>query len=330
MLNGPQVQTAPVLHGNRFLIKGYFSTIPSMDRHVTAFLEHLAGERGLSQNTVNAYRNDLDGLTTFCAAKSTNEPELINWSRFDEVKVVEFIQHLGERGYSNATKSRKIASLRSFMRFLREEGVTNDLPTRRVKAPRGGKPLPKSLTLDEVESLIDHVTDASSPTELRDRAVVELLYAGGLRISEMTALDINHVNFDNSTVRVFGKGSKERIVPIYEPAMDAVAEYLTIGRPHLGKFQDREALFLNARGRRITRQGLWLQLKKIALTAGITTKITPHMLRHSFASHLLNGGASLRHVQELLGHESISTTQIYTHLTSEHVRREYDAAHPRA
>jgi integrase/recombinase XerD len=160
--------------------------------------------------------------------------------------------------------------------------------------------------------------------------VVELLYAVGLRISELTALDIKNVNFDNSTIRVFGKGSKERVVPVYDPAMDALAEYLTFGRSKLGRFQDEDAMFLNARGRRITRQGLWLQLKKIAVACGIVRRVTPHMLRHSFASHLLNGGASLRHVQELLGHENIATTQIYTHLTSEHVRREYEAAHPRA
>ena len=301
-----------------------------MDPQVTAFLDHLSGERGLSQHTVNAYRNDLEGLTTFVEDEFGSNTVPIDWNRFDEKAVTEYVLDLDTRAYSNATKSRKVASLRSFMRFLREEGITDDLPTRRLKSPRGGKPLPKSLTIDEVGNLLDHVADASTPTQLRDRAVIELLYAGGLRISELTNLDVNNVNFDNSTIRVFGKGSKERIVPIYDPAMDAIADYITIGRPKLGKFQDEHALVLNARGSRITRQGLWLQLKNIAAAAGITRQITPHMLRHSFASHLLNGGASLRHVQELLGHENIATTQIYTHLTTEHVRREYDAAHPRA
>lgn len=301
-----------------------------MDRSVTAFLEHIEGERGLSENTVSAYRNDLAGLVEFAVEAFSSNPESIDWKRFDEAQVAEYVHRLDQREYSSTTRSRKIASLKSFMRFLREEGITSDLATRRLKAPRGGKPLPKSLTLDEVESLLNYISDASSPAELRDRAVVELLYAGGLRISEATALNVDHVNFDNSTIRLFGKGSKQRIVPIYDPAMDALAEYLILGRPRLGKYQDPDAMFLNARGRRISRQGLWLQLKKIAVAAGITRHVTPHMLRHSFASHLLNGGASLRHVQELLGHESISTTQIYTHLTSEHVRREYDAAHPRA
>ncbi len=301
-----------------------------MDRHIIAFLEHLTGERGLSNNTVVAYRNDLEGLAEFASDTESEHSAPIDWNLFDEERVAEFVKTLDDRGYSNSTRSRKIASLRSFMRFLREEGITDDLPTRRLKSPRGGKPLPKSLTIDEIEALLNQVSAASSPNALRDRAVIELLYAGGMRISEITALDIDHVNFDNSTVRIFGKGSKERIVPIYDAAMDAVAEYLTFGRRHLGKHQEAEAMFLNARGKRITRQGLWLQIKKIALAAGVTKNLTPHMLRHSFASHLLNGGASLRHVQELLGHENIATTQIYTHLTSEHVRREYDAAHPRA
>ena len=149
------------------------------------------------------------------------------------------------------------------MRFLREEGITNDLATRRLKAPRGGKPLPKSLTIDEIEALLNQVSDAiESPTELRDRAVIELLYAGGLRISEITALNVDHVNFDNSTVRIFGKGSKERIVPIYDAAMEAIAEYLTIGDAIEANSQDPDALFLNARGKRITRQGLWLQTQE--------------------------------------------------------------------
>ncbi len=318
------------MHGKRRLAHPDFSTIRRMDRNIIAFLEHLAGERGLSENTIGAYRNDLAGLTAFIDEASVSDSKEIDWEGFDEARVADFVQHLDERGYASATRSRKIASLRSFMRFLREEGITSDLATRRLKAPRGGKPLPKALSIDEVDSLLDQVTQGSTPAELRDRAIVELLYAGGLRVSEATDLDVDHVNFDNFTIRVLGKGSKERIVPIYDAAMDALADYYALGRPKLGKFQDQDAMFLNARGTRITRQGLWLRLKQIAFDAGITRKITPHMLRHSFASHLLNGGASLRHVQELLGHENIATTQIYTHLTSEHVRREYDAAHPRA
>ena len=265
------------MHGQFTFPSSRFSTIPNMDRHIIAFLEHLAGERGLSENTVVAYRNDLTGLAEFAADPRYQESGSIDWNQFDEERVADFVRCLNERGYSNSTRSRKIASLKSFMRFLREEGITNDLATRRLKAPRGGKPLPKSLTVDEIEALLNQVSDAKSPTELRDRAVIELLYAGGLRISEITALDVDHVNFDNSTVRIFGKGSKERIVPIYDAAIDAIAEYFTIGRRRLGKSQDPEALFLNARGNRITRQGLWLQIKKIALASWSDQKShTPH------------------------------------------------------
>ncbi len=288
----------------------------------------------MSGHTVDAYRNDLNGLVDFLQPSSgsgiANGKVEIRWNLVDERCIADYLEHLDTREYAPSTKSRKIASLRSFMRFLREEGVTNTQPTKKLKSPRSGRPLPKSLSLDEVELLLNSVNLAETPAELRDRAMVELMYAGGLRVSELTSLDLKHVSFDNATVKCLGKGSKERIVPIYDPAMEAVADYVAIGRPFLGARQDPNALFLNQRGQRITRQGFWLQLKKLATDAGITKKITPHMLRHSFATHMLSGGASLRHVQELLGHEDISTTQIYTHLSSEHVRRDYDAAHPRA
>ena len=157
------------LHAQLSFTRSDFSTIRCMDRNITAFLDHLAGERGLSENTVEAYRNDLAGLTTFIDESSICDPEAVDWDRFDEGRVADFVQHLDERGYASATRSRKIASLRSFMRFLREEGVTSDLATRRLKAPRGGKPLPKALSIEEVESLLDQVTEASTPAELRDR-----------------------------------------------------------------------------------------------------------------------------------------------------------------
>ncbi len=305
-----------------------------MNPQLRNFLDHLAGERGMSVHTVSAYRNDLNGLIDFLRPSNGNgtaDSHLeIHWNLVDERCIADYLMHLETRGYAASTKSRKIASLRSFMRFLREEGVTSTQPAKKLKAPRSGRPLPKSLTLDDVEMLLDFVSRAESPAELRDRAMVELMYAGGFRVSELTSLDLSHVSFDNATVRCLGKGSKERIVPIYDPAMEAVADYVAIGRPFLGRRQDRHALFLNQRGGRITRQGFWLQLKRVAFDAGITKRITPHMLRHSFATHMLSGGASLRHVQELLGHEDISTTQIYTHLSSEHVRRDYDASHPRA
>lgn len=285
----------------------------------------------MSSNTVDAYRNDLTGLIEFLTGLQIETENIeVAWNNIDEQRIAEFIDDLDSRGYSPSTRSRKIASLRAFMRFLKEEGITDHMPTRRLKSPRSGPTLPKSLTIEEVCMLLDQVSEASTPVEFRDRAMVELMYAGGLRVSETTSLDTKHVNFENSTVRCMGKGSKERVVPLYDVAIEALSDYVAIGRPELGSCPDPDALFLNHRGKRITRQGFWLILKKLALQAGITVKITPHMLRHSFASHLLHGGASLRHVQELLGHENISTTQIYTHLPSERVRIEYDSAHPRA
>ncbi len=305
-----------------------------VNQHVKSYLQHLAGERGFSDNTISAYRNDLDGLVKFLTVAhegaTHGDAAAIRWDALSEQAVSRYVEDLVARGYSPATRSRKIASLRSFMRFLKDEGVASHLTTRELRTPRGGRPLPKALNLDEVSLILDSASAANDPAGYRDRAMVELMYGGGLRVSEMTALDIRNVNFENATVRCMGKGLKERITPLYDEAIEAISEYLVLGRALLGRVQDEDALFLNQRGQRLTRQGFWLRLKQLAARAGVTRKITPHMLRHSFASHLLHGGASLRHVQELLGHENISTTQIYTHLTSERVRSEYDAAHPRA
>ena len=302
--------------------------------HIDGYLAHISGERGMSEHTTAAYRSDLKGfverITGIDLDSRPGAHVDIDWNAVDAADIGDYIEHLQERGYSPSTRARKIASVRSFMRFLKQEDIIEESPIRQVKNPRSSRQLPMSLTTDEVEALLATANRGTEPTELRDRAMLELMYAGGLRVSEATGLDINHVNFDNLTVRCTGKGEKDRVVPIYEPAIDAVAEYLVDGRPNIGRRQDADALFLNRLGRRITRQGCWLRLNELALAAGISRKLTPHMLRHSFATHLLHGGASLRHVQELLGHSDIATTQIYTHLTSERVRSAYDSAHPRA
>ena len=302
--------------------------------HIDGFIAHIAGERGMSEHTVAAYRNDLNGFLQCIAPSAGRDDDRsyidINWNSVDTHAIEQYVAQLDGRGYSPSTRARKVASVRSFTKFLKQEGVIDESPTRKIKNPKAGRQLPKSLATEEVEALLSAANMGSEPTQLRDRAMVELMYAGGLRVSETTSLDIDHVNFDNLTVRCTGKGGKDRVVPIYEEAMDAVAEYLVIGRPEIGRTQDPDAMFLNRLGRRITRQGFWLRLNQLAELAGIRQKLTPHMLRHSFATHLLHGGASLRHVQELLGHSDIGTTQIYTHLTSERVRSAYDAAHPRA
>ncbi|MEE9324532.1 MAG: tyrosine-type recombinase/integrase, partial [Dehalococcoidia bacterium] len=192
------------------------------------------------------------------------------------------------------------------------------------------RPLPKPLSIAEVEELLAQPGKRSTPEAKRDKAMLELLYAAGTRVTELVSLDIGDVNLTEGKIRCTGKGAKERLVPIHSQAVEAVEEYLLRGRPSLVRDEKESALFLNRRGERLTRQGFWLILKGYAKQANIKTHISPHTLRHSFATHLLRGGAPLRHVQVLLGHSNISTTQIYTHLTSEHVREEYDKAHPRA
>ena len=241
-----------------------------------------------------------------------------------------YVERLIELEYSDTTRARKVASLKSLFSFLDDEGAVEADPTENVSTPRVGRSLPETLAVEDVTRLLEEASGKDSPEARRDLSMLELLYASGMRVSELVSLDTDDVDVDELSVRCFGKGGKERVVPIHWRAANSVAEYMEETRPVLESDRSGRALFLNRRGDRLTRQGFWLILKGHAKRAGITAKITPHSLRHSFATHLLQGGAPLRHVQELLGHASISTTQVYTHLTSEHVREEYDMAHPRA
>lgn len=290
------------------------------------FANYLAVERGLSGHTLSAYRNDVSSLIEFLSDSSVPT----DWREVTERDIRAFLDDLEKRGYSPSTKSRKIASAKSFFKFMKEEGLVDENPLRNVRQPRANQSLPKALTIEEVDRLLETVSVAESDEDQRDSAMVELMYAAGLRVSELVGLNLRDVDLDAGTVRAVGKGSKERVIPIYDDAADSIAEYITHSRFNHIRDESEEALFLNRRGGRLTRQTYWLRLNKLATRAGISSKITPHMLRHSFATHLLHGGASLRHVQELLGHSSIATTQIYTHLTSDHVRCEYVKAHPRA
>jgi integrase/recombinase XerD len=298
---------------------------------VHTFLDYMAVERGLSRHTIAAYLNDLRSLAEFLSSPQLNGGRTVSsWRDVSGEDVSRFLADMDERGYSVATKARKVAALKSFMGFMKNEGLIGDSPMAGVGSPRMGRRLPKALTVLDAGRLLEAAAQDRSPQGLRDYAMLELMYASGIRVSEVTGLDTTHVDLDAATVRAFGKGSKERVMPLHDAAVAAVAAYLQGGRPHLAGRRLTDALFLDSRGDRITRQGVWLRLRRVAAAAGITAHLTPHTLRHSFATHLLHGGASLRHVQELLGHASIATTQIYTHLTSEHVRREYDKAHPRA
>ena len=306
-----------------------------MQAQVEIFLNYLSVERGVSVHTLSAYRNDLEQLIGFLSESRVGT----KWPEIEEKDLTPYLRDLEDRGYSISTRSRKIASLKSFFKFLKAEGCVASNPAERIRSPRSGPTLPKALTIGQVDRLLEEVGGESSPEGMRDQAMLELLYASGLRVSELVGLDIRDVDFEAMTVRCVGKGAKERLIPLHEEAVAVLETYLARVRPRLARAAtgateapepEKGALFLNTRGGRITRQGFWLRLRSYAGRAGITTKLTPHTMRHSFATHLLRGGASLRHVQELLGHASIATTQIYTHLTNDHVRQEYRRAHPRA
>lgn len=297
---------------------------------VNAFLNYLAIEKGFSANTVGAYRNDLDQLAGFIEAMATAKGFKAEWSSVDRNTLISYIIDLKERNYSSATVARKVAAVKSFFAFLVAERKVQNDPTENISSPKVNKSLPKPLSLAEVDALLAEPAKSSTPEAARDLAMLELLYACGMRVSELIDLNINDINLKAGFVRCLGKGSKERIIPVHDRAVNSVKEYISEARPHLLKGKEEQALFLNRRGDRLTRQGFWLILKGHAKNAGIKKVVTPHTLRHSFATHILSGGADLRAVQELLGHANISSTQIYTHLTSEHVRHAYDKAHPRA
>lgn len=313
-----------------------------MENSVQAFLDHLTVERGSSPNTVAAYKNDLTQLLEYFSGLSQDEDghrdspnqsaPPSHWSQVEPRLLSGYIENMHERGYSMTTVARKIASAKSFFNYLMEESEIAQDPTEQLFTPKVGRSLPKALSIDELERLLDAPGKANTPDAQRDTAMLELLYATGLRVAELVGLDLRNVNLAEKWVRCLGKGSKERVVPLHNKAADVVAIYVREGRPKLlrrnGK--DHTALFVNQRGARLTRQGFWLILKRYAKTAKLSSSTTPHTLRHSFATHLLSRGASLRYVQELLGHASISTTQVYTHLNNDHIREEYEKAHPRA
>ena len=297
-----------------------------MKEQVNTFLNHLAVEKGFSGNTIVAYRNDLYRLVEFLQKAGHQD----GWSAVDQQTLSHFVLDLQDKGYSPTTVARKIASAKSFFAFLLEEGSVTQNRAEELISPKVGRNLPNPLSEAEVERLLEAPTRGTAHEARRDKAMLELLYATGMRVSELVSLNVGDVNLPEGYVRCLGKGSKERLIPIHEAAAAGLANYMNGARSTLKPEDTERALFLNRRGERLTRQGFWLILKEYAGKAGITSSVTPHTLRHSFATHMLRGGASLRQVQEFLGHASISTTQVYTHLTNQHLREEYDRAHPRA
>ena len=298
---------------------------------IESFLNYLTVEKGYSEHTIAAYRNDLTALAEFAQKETSKQGTTPSWANFNRQNMLSYLLELKERGYVATTIARKVAAARSFFGFLVSEGIMKSDPTENMSSPSVGKALPKPIPISQVRLLLEQPAKSSTAEAKRDRAMLELLYASGMRISELVALNLGDVNTEGDYfVRCFGKGRKERIIPIYEQIAKTVKSYINEDRPKLAHGRKDEALFLNARGERLTRQGFWQKLKEYAKAAGLDAQISPHTLRHSFATHMLSGGADLRSVQELLGHANISTTQVYTHLTTEHVRNSYDKSHPRA
>ena len=298
-----------------------------MLEQIESFLDYLSVEKGYSENTIAAYRNDLVGLADY----ARNNGSISRWHDFSRQTMMGYLLDLKERGYVATTVARKVAATRSFFNFLVNEGIITKNPTENISSPAVGKALPKPIPVEQVKLLLEQPAKLSTSEAKRDRAMLELLYASGMRISELVALNLDDVNLQGEYfVRCFGKGRKERIIPLYRQIAENIKQYIDEERPKLARGRKEEALFLNARGERITRQGFWQKLKEYAKSAGLSSQISPHTLRHSFATHMLNNGADLRSVQELLGHANISITQVYTHLTTEHMRKSYDDAHPRA
>ncbi len=301
-----------------------------MKEDIDRFLAYLSIEKGFSENTLVAYRNDLSQLASFIEENAARDGSVSSWANFNRQAMLAYQLNLKERNYAATTMARKIAAAKSFFNFMVVEGLLKDNPTENVSSPNVGRILPKPISISQVRRLLDQPSRLSTPEAKRDSAMLALLYASGMRVSEMMSLNLGDVDTEEGFVSCFGKGRKERRIPIAQRASLALEEYLKESRPQLAHGNEGKALFLNRRGERLTRQGFWQLLKGHAKAADLKEDITPHTLRHSFATHMLSGGADLRSVQELLGHANISTTQVYTHLTSEHVRRTYEKSHPRA
>ncbi|MFW0787967.1 site-specific tyrosine recombinase XerD [Gordonia sp. CPCC 206044] len=304
---------------------------PSTADQVVRYLDHLTVERGAAANTVSSYRRDLGRYEHYLVTRGIDGLDAVT-----ESDVREFLVDLrrgdpdtGAMPLADSSIARTLVAVRGFHKFAAAEGVVGTDVAHAVRPPRPARRLPKSLPVDEVIAILESAGAADHPRALRDRALLELLYSCGARISEAIALDVDDIDTESRAVRLRGKGGKERVVPVGGPAIDALEAYLVRGRPALVR-RSEPALFLNARGGRLSRQSAWQVLSDAAQRAGLDKAVSPHTLRHSFATHLLDGGADVRVVQELLGHASVTTTQVYTLVTVNTMREVYATAHPRA
>lgn len=289
------------------------------------FFHFLRIERGLSENTLSSYKRDLTNYLQYMK----DHDKTTSWDKISRTDIMGFLYMLKDQEKSTATISRHISSIRSFHQFLIREQITSNDPSLHIETPKKDRKLPDILSQDEVDRLLD--IDMNSKLSIRNKAMLELLYATGLRVSELISLKVSDLHLTMGFVQCFGKGSKERIVPLGDTAKYYLEKYISESRGSLIKKNIQEdSLFVNQHGRRLTRQGFWKILKGLTLEAGILKKITPHTLRHSFATHLLENGADLRLVQEMLGHADISTTQVYTHVTKARLKDMYQTYHPRA
>lgn len=288
------------------------------DYHLTKFLNYLKNERNFSPHTISNYHRDLNFLLSFLRNK-----------KIDRLTAREYLLELEKRKYSRRTIARKLSAARSFFRFLVREKIEKINPFENLITPKLPKKLPNFLYPEEMNNLLE-APDSTNPLGLRDRALLEVLYGTGMRVTEIIRLNLNDLDFEEGEIKVLGKGAKERIVLFGSQARKALEEYLKRSRPKLLEGKKSNALFIGRRGTRLSSRQVERIIRSYAKKAGIPKKVTPHTIRHSFATHLLSGGADLRMVQELLGHVSLSTTQVYTHITKERLKQVYDLAHPRA
>lgn len=284
-----------------------------MREQIQEFLDYIAEEKGYSENTLAAYRNDLTQFAAFL------EPRVAGWAEVDQATIIDYIMYMkGEQEYASSTVARKVAAIKSFFHYLADRGLVEDDPTATLDSPKVRKRLPKAVSQDDMERLLQEPARTQTPKGLRDRALLEMLYATGLRVTELVSLNVGDVNLASATVRVaHSKDRRERLVPIHKRAVEPLQDYMEKGRVQLLRDPEEQALFLNHRGQRLTRQGLWLIVKHYVREVGIQEEVTPQTLRHTFAAHLLNSKADLEYVQELLGHANISTTQVYTQVSGD-------------
>ncbi len=294
-----------------------------MHHLIDRFLAYLSIEKGLSVNTLLAYRQDLQKFSDDLQKQSVASPDQV-----DRKTILCFLTHLSAHSLSPTSVTRILSTLRTFFKFMAAEGLIHHDPLAHIQSPRQTFRLPRALPFGEVEALLN-LSKGETPRSIRDDAMIELLYATGLRVSELVSLSVEAVNLSAGHLVALGKGSKERMVPIGQVALQKLAHYRTSARPLILKERVSADLFVTFRGRRMSRQAFWKQLKRYAKTAGIQRPITPHMLRHSFATHLLANGADLRSVQMMLGHSDLSTTQIYTHVSREGLKKVHAESHPR-